>query len=236
MKLTHRQETFIRRLLDLCREYKGPIHYSTLAERIGVSPFTAYDMLRLLEEKGFVTSEYRIEAGKSTVGRSEIVFLPTQLTYNRFAELANGADLDNWENVKSQIMKRILAGDIRDRDLADELIARIPPDAPETLRYCFEVITLLILRLGKNTGRKILVERMPQILEWKESFSKSGLIILGGFILGLLATDNSLILERDQPILEYIQRYQSLVSEMEPRLANRLANNIYDMFSLVLKA
>ena len=236
MKLTHRQETFIRRLLDLCREYKGPIHYSTLAERIGVSPFTAYDMLRLLEEKGFVTSEYRIEAGKSTVGRSEIVFLPTQLTYNRFAELANGADLDNWENVKSQIMKRILAGDIRDRDLADELIARIPPDAPETLRYCFEVITLLILRLGKNTGRKILVERMPQILEWKESFSKSGLIILGGFILGLLATDNSLILERDQPILEYIQRYQSLVSEMEPRLANRLANNIYDMFSSVLKA
>ena len=236
MKLTHRQETFIRRLLDLCREYKGPIHYSTLAERIGVSPFTAYDMLRLLEEKGFVTSEYRIEAGKSTVGRSEIVFLPTQLTYNRFAELANGADLDNWENVKSQIMKRILAGDIRDRDLADELIARIPPDAPETLRYCFEVITLLILRLGKNTGRKILVERMPQILEWKESFSKSGLIILGGFILGLLASDNSLILERDQPILEYVQRYQSLVSEMEPRLANRLANNIYDMFSSVLKA
>jgi hypothetical protein len=71
---------------------------------------------------------------------------------------------------------------------------------------------------------------------WKESFSKSGLIILGGFILGLLASDNSLILERDQPILEYVQRYQSLVSEMEPRLANRLANNIYDMFSSVLKA
>jgi predicted ArsR family transcriptional regulator len=116
----------------LCREFKGPIHYSTLAERIGVSPFTAYDMLRLLEEKGFVTSEYRFVAGNSTVGRSEIVFLPTQLTYNRFAELANGADLDNWENVKSQIMKRILAGDICDRDLADELIARIPPDAPET--------------------------------------------------------------------------------------------------------
>ena len=236
MKLTHRQETFIRRLLDLCREYKRPIHYSTLAERIGVSPFTAYDMLRILEEKGFVTSEYRIEAGKSTVGRSEIVFLPTQLTYNRFAELANGADLDNWESVKSQIMKRILAGDIRDRDLADELIARIPPDAPETFRYCFEVITLLILRLGKNTGRKVLLERMPQMFGWKESFSKSGLIILGGFILGLLASDNSLILERDQPILEYVQRYQSLVSEMEPRLANRLANNIYDMFSSVLKA
>lgn len=236
MKLTHRQETFIIRLLDLCREFKGPIHYSTLAERVGVSPFTAYDMLRLLEAKGFVTSEYRIEVGKSTVGRSEIVFFPTQLTYDRFAELADGADLNDWENVKSQIMKRILADDLHDHELAAELIARIPPDAPEALRYCFEVITLLILRLGKNTGRKVLAERMSQILEWKKSFSKPGLIILGGFILGLLAIDNPLILERDQPILEYIQRYQSLVSEMEPRLANRLANNIYDMFSLVLKA
>ncbi len=236
MKLTHRQEIFIHRLLDLYRESKGPIHYSTLAERVGVSPFTAYDMLRLLEEKGFVTSEYRIEAGKCTVGRSEIVFLPTQLTYNRFAEMTDGANLNDWENVKSQIMKRILAGDIYDHQLADELIARIPPDAPETLRYCYEVITLLIMRLGKNTGRKVLLERMPQILEWKDSFTKSGLIILGGFIMGLLATDNSLVLERDLPILEYIQRYQSLVSKMEPRLANRLANNIYEMFSLVLKA
>ena len=236
MKLTHRQETFIVRLLDLCREFKGPIHYSILAERVGVSPFTAYDMLRLLEEKGFVTSEYRIEPGKSTVGRSEIVFLPTQLTYNRFAELANGADLSDWEEVKSKIMKRILDGDLQDHELAIELIARIPPDAPDSLRYCFEVITLLILRLGKNTGRKVLIERIPQMLEWKEAFSKSGLIILGGFILGLMATDNSLMLERDRPLLEYVQRYQALVSEMEPRLANRLANNIYDMFSLVRKA
>ncbi len=236
MNLTHRQETFIIRLLDLCREFKGPIHYSTLAESVGVSPFTAYDMLRLLEEKGFVTSEYRNEAGKSTVGRSKIVFRPTQLTYDRFAELANGADLNDWDNIKSQIMKRILAGNIHDHELANELIARIPPDAPETLRYCFEVITLLIVRLGKNTGRKVLVERMTQILEWKESFSKSGLIILGGFILGLLATDNSLILEREQPIFEYVQRYQSLVTKMEPQLVNRLAKNIYDMFSLVLQA
>ena len=235
MKLTHRQETFIIRLLDLCREFNGPIHYSTLAERVCVSPFTAYDMLRLLEEKGFVTSEYRIEARKSTVGRSEIVFLPTQLTYHRFAELADGANPNDLENVKSQIMKNLVS-DLRNHELADELIARIPPDAPETLRYCFEVITLLIMRLGKNTGRKVLHERMPQILGWKESFTKSGLIILGGFILGLLATDNSLNLERDQLILEYLQRYQSLVSEMEPRLANSLANNIFDMFSMVLKA
>jgi len=118
MKLTHRQETFFLRLLDLCRETNGPIHYSTLAEKVGVSPFTAYDMLRLLEEKGFVTSEYRVEPGRANVGRSEILFLPTQLTYDRFSELNIGADQSNWEEARNQILERIRADDVYDRTLA----------------------------------------------------------------------------------------------------------------------
>ena len=56
MKLTRRQEEFVVNLIDLNRELDGPIHYSTLAERLGVSPFTAYDMLCVLEEKGMVIS------------------------------------------------------------------------------------------------------------------------------------------------------------------------------------
>ena len=78
MKLTRRQETFIRNLMDLSRELQGPIHYSMLAERTGVSRITAYDMLRLLEEKGFVRSDYQLAEGKSGPGRSEIVFWPTE--------------------------------------------------------------------------------------------------------------------------------------------------------------
>ena len=54
MKLTRRQEEFIKNLVDLNQEFNGPIHYSVLAERLGVSPFTAYDMLCMLEEKGVV--------------------------------------------------------------------------------------------------------------------------------------------------------------------------------------
>lgn len=94
---------------------------------------------------------------------------------------------------------------------------------------------MLILRLCKNTGRLILVERMPQILRLKKTFTKSGLLILGGFILGLLATEDFLILEKEPAILEYVQLYQSLVSEMEPQVVNRLAKSINDIFSTVLK-
>ena len=70
MKLTHLQETFVQSLLDLYGELNGPIHYSVLANRIGVSPFTAYGLLRLLEKKGLVISQYRLDSDKLVVGRS----------------------------------------------------------------------------------------------------------------------------------------------------------------------
>ena len=235
MKLTGRQEYFIICLLDLYRMTGGPIHYSTLAERVGVSPFTAYDMLQNLKEKGFVTSSYRLEQEGKTVGRSEVVFSPTQLAYKRFADLETRTNFFDWEVLRIQIEKKILAGDVQSHELADELIARIPKDSPDSLRYCFAIITLLILRLYKNTGRLILVERMPQILRLKETFTKSGLLILGGFILGFLATEDYLILEKEPAILEYVQLYQSLVSEMEPRVVDRLAKSINDIFTTVLK-
>jgi DNA-binding PadR family transcriptional regulator len=236
MKLTRRQEIFIHRLLDLYRELKGPIHYSILAERVGVSPFTAYDMMRLLEEKGYVTSEYRTDSGKPSVGRSEVVFIPTALAQRLFEELSSGADLDNWDNVKTHVMERIRAGEFQDRIMAEEMLVHVPPEAPETLRFCFEVMTILVLRLGRDTGRRILTQRLPQFLEMKGAISRSGLLLLGGFVLGLLANENAVDLDRDKSIIEQVERYQGLVMEMEPRLCRRLGDGIKDMFALVLQS
>ncbi len=52
MELTRHQEDFIHKLLDFYCELHEPFHYSQLAERLGISPFIAYDMLRLFEKKG----------------------------------------------------------------------------------------------------------------------------------------------------------------------------------------
>ncbi len=87
MKLTRRQEAFMRKLLDVYREAQEPVHYSVLAGRLGVSPFTAYDMLRLLEEKGLVSSDYSRGTRKSGPGRSEVFFLPTPLAHRLVAEM-----------------------------------------------------------------------------------------------------------------------------------------------------
>jgi len=134
--------------------------------------------------------------------------------------------------VKSQILQKVRRGGIHDRELAETLLVRIPPDAPDSLRYCFEVMTLLILRLRQSPACKILTERMPQIRKWKDSFLKSGLISLAGWLMGLLAANNSKTREGDQSVPEYVQHYQSLIMDMEQSLVRRLANGLDEMFAL----
>lgn len=234
MHLTRRQETFIHRLLDLYRELNVPIHYSVLAERVGVSPFTAYDMLRLLEEKGLVISEYRVDSDKPVVGRSEVVFRPTERARQVFVELAGEADKGNWEEVKAQILENIQRGGVHDYALAEEMLARVPPDVPDILRYCIEVMTIVILRLSKGAGRRVLAEHLPQIMEWKGMVTPSDLLLLGGFVLGLLANEDKSDVEWNQLFLKHIQRYQSLVMNMEPHLCHRLSDSIKNVLAPIL--
>ena len=87
MELTRRQETFIYKLLDLYREIEDAVHYVLVAERLGVSKFTAYDMLRLLEKKGYVRSEYVLDPHRSGPGRSTVVFRPTEKAQALFHRL-----------------------------------------------------------------------------------------------------------------------------------------------------
>ena len=53
--LTHRQREFLNHFLDLYQEMEEPIHNTVLADRLGLGKVTAYEMLRLLEERGLHT-------------------------------------------------------------------------------------------------------------------------------------------------------------------------------------
>ena len=92
MKLTPRQRTFLEKLRDLYRERRGPVHYSAVAERLGVSKFSAYDMLRVLEKKGVAGSEYLLSTERSGPGRSQVVFFPMVFkpSENRSSAISTG--------------------------------------------------------------------------------------------------------------------------------------------------
>jgi DNA-binding PadR family transcriptional regulator len=211
MRLTHRQEDFIGKLIELYRELQGPIHYSSVANRLGVSEITAYDMLRLLEEKGLVSSQYELANEKSGPGRSKILFLPTPRAHRIMEDLA-GSDMDaGWEAIRERVLTRIREGDLEGEELTREVLARMPPEGLGSLRNCVEIMTVLALRLQRSDGRKLLLEYVQRILP-------------------TLAQENSDDPEWGFELLEHVKRFQSHVVDMEPKDRHQLAINLLEVF------
>jgi len=230
-KLTRRQQTFIRNLLDLYRELQGPIHYSALAERIGVSRITAYDMLRLLEDKGFVRSDYQLSADRSAPGRSTILYYPTEKAHQTFAQLAQEVNAPNWEALQESIIAMMGdAGRMQDeeKETTQEILERIPPEGSPSLRYCVEVVTIISLRLRNSPNLSILHDYRERILT-ADATNNSDFMLFGGFALGLLAAEQAGHPEWNLELLEHVRQCQRLVSTMAESERRRLISILQDL-------
>lgn len=241
MKLTRRQESFLRQILDLYHELNKPMHYSEIAERIGVSRFTAYDMLRLLEEKGLVTSDYQLAADKSGPGRSEVVFMPTERTRRLLDSLGGGGSGAEWEAWREQLLRHVHLGHLAlpEMDVVHELLARISGEEDEALRYCLEVISVIVLRLQRSAGRQLLLEFMPWIIPSTgldiDITAPQGWALLGGFALGILVQENAADHAWCKELLLHVQRCGDLAMAMTPAQRARLVailNDIHSSFQL----
>ena len=228
MKLTRRQEEFIHKLMDLYWEQRGPIHYSVLAERLRVSPFTAYDMLRLLEEKGQVTSQYQLDPEKSGPGRTVRVFMPSSeaLETARHLGLLN----TDWETFKQRILEKINKGDIKNPELAEEFLALVPPEGPQSLQYCTEVLTATALRLRHNPQRRQLVTYMDTLISEQEASSPATLCLLGGLAFGVLAEENSEDQDYIREIVDHIRKYKAAIQEMGDEERRQLTAYLQDLY------
>lgn len=231
MMLTRRQEEIIRKMLDLYHELQGPIHYSTLADRLGVSPFTAYDMLRLLEEKGFVSSEYQLAPDKTGPGRAVRVFQPTQLAQKLFQSLAEETGGADWEEVKQRILDKTRKGEIQERELMQEMLARIPSEGKSQVQYCVEVMTIVALRIRNIKGRILLKKFFPELLPDTKPARRTNLCLLGGFALGMLAIEDSSDREWEQQLLEHVQVYMDIVTKMDIRRCQLLGEKLTRVFA-----
>jgi len=187
MKLTRRQEEFIKNTIEMGKEFKGPIHYTQLADRLGVSPFTAYDMLRVLEKKGLVTSEYQLAADKSGPGRAERLFYPTPMAQERQRLMSQGAkealSLEG-EELKQFLLEKIETGEMPHGDADLEILARIPAIDQGKVSYCLEVITVMTLNLRYHEKYHLLTDHLTRILPDSAQANRKNLCLLGGFILG----------------------------------------------------
>ncbi|HHE71868.1 MAG TPA: hypothetical protein ENL34_06280 [Chloroflexi bacterium] len=223
MKLTGRQKAFLSQFLDLYQEAREPLHYTAVAERLGVSKITAYDMLRLLEEQGLVQSEYVLRGKGRGAGRSSIVFRPTPKARALFAELASGAsDLAQWKVVKARILEDLEAGKGGDyQELLKDLLARLP-ERQSPLLYAAEMVTAIILslqQLREDASAFGLSDRLRSLGLPEEA----GLAALGGLAVGLSFAEraNRRLVNL---LLSQVGRYQQLFSRLSPENLRRLSD------------
>jgi hypothetical protein len=232
MKLTRRQEEFIKKMLELSNEIEGPIHYSVLAERLGVSPFTAYDMLRLLEEKKLVTSEYHLASDKSGPGRAERVFYPTETAKARDKRLAveSGAVSLTGEELSRFILDKVRKGEFWEEELAAEVLARIPPDGTDEMRFCMEIMTVVAIRLRQAPGKDIFTPFLPEVFVDGDSDPRANLNLLAGFAFGILAQDGASDQVWIKILFEQLEQFVDIVIQLDPKDSHLLVEYLETVF------
>ena len=230
MKLTKRQEQFIENLIDLSQEIDGPIHYSMLAERLGVSPFTAYDMLRVLEEKGAVVSEYQVAEGKSGPGRAERLFFPVMKPQQRLLEKF-GAIPPDTEALKKFVLEKVRQGLIPEKKFEEAFLGRIPPEGPEHIRYCLEVMMVIGVRLRHHAGQQKYISYFNEILPSDGDISPANHCLLGGFAFGILAQEETDDHEWSSILLTHMLQYEEIVRKLSADECRLLADKLRKIFS-----
>lgn len=224
MKLTSRQRAFLDKLLDAYYSHRRqPIHYTTLARSLGVANSTAYEMLKLLEQKGYVASEYHLSDQRAGPGRSMVLFRPTIKALRLLRHLlGKDARHGDWESMKEKVLRRVMASGLPDDEqLLADLVAAIP-DSEDTLSYCGRVIAASILSVKSHFLNRVRGFSIFAEFEDAGETSLGALNLLPGFALGFACAlrRNPSWLSR---LAEYVERYQAYLHQMDEDARVRLA-------------
>ena len=145
-ELTLRQKAFLAKFLDVYQEVQEPVHYSAIAQRLGLNNSTAYDMLRLLQKKGMVSSHYATPKATAGPGRSTILFSPTTRAMES-PPAAESHGHERWEDFKERILVSLSRDTVDDHQaVLSELLAKIAELRTSVEQYA-EFMTALLLNL-----------------------------------------------------------------------------------------
>lgn len=227
MKLTGRQQQFLSKFLNLYREAQQPLHYSVVAQQLGVTPVTAYEMLRLLEERGLVTSNYAFQTPGSP-GRSSIVFFPTAKAAELLAQLPrDDSDQQEWEGATKRILQTMRQGHYQ--DLLEELLLRIP-ERKTPMLYVTEMIAAMLLHL-----RQLSEDAKSSLGEDMRALGLPGEIgfqALVGLAVGLNHVERA-NRRITSLLLTYTNRYQEFLVRLTTENKARISTFVQEMADLL---
>lgn len=231
-RLTRRQREFLSALIELHSTSAHGVHYSAVAEQLGVGKVTAYEMLRLLEGHGLVEAEYQRPSNRRGPGRSPVVFIPSPRAYAvlRGSSRSERA-LQEWESTKERILGTLRDYKARNYEpLFEEFVEHLH-DRRSRLTYLAEMVTAIVL--GLDTVRDEFEQRgLGGILESIGLPGEGGLRSLAGLGAGLSMFDQ-LNDRMTGALLAQAAKYQVALSEIGAEGRRRLAEFTQEVLEIV---
>ncbi|MCS7287011.1 MAG: hypothetical protein RMK30_08560 [Anaerolineae bacterium] len=215
--LTKRRQEFLKAVVELHSTTGEPVHYTKVAEVLGVSPWTAYDILTFLAEKGYLEVVHQVDRAEETPGRSKVKFKPTLLAFNAL----NSCSKKDWENIRMELFERLKEAELKGakaivKDTLGELSRVSNP-----LIFCAKLLLALILALW--TIRKA-AQTLFVVREVLTSFNttETALLLLAGLVLGYIWKSGKKELGKafNGHIVRYVNEVKRLGEEDREKLLN----------------
>lgn len=204
MALTRRKIEFLKTIKQLYESSRLPVHYVQVAQFLGISKWSAYEMLKKLEKDGLVSSQYKVNQREKYPGRAMILFAPTHL----LDKILSGKILDEPAREWRQIKERLLAmceGLKKDHtiELEKQLLAELP-GIGNPMFYSAYILTILVAQLHTLSDSSVrLIKKLAQ-----ESVNpESGLAMFTGAVVASVPKIASRVNPLPQ-LLSYIPGFQ----------------------------
>ncbi len=147
MSLTERRRQFLQQLVGLYQKTTCPVHYITLAKALGVSKWTAYDMLRELEKLGYLSRDYIHDHGGA--GRSQIVFVPTDKAVQLISLVyENRLVPAEWSEMERNMIGLLQELRHAEMGFAVSRLIETVSHTPNGITFCLSLLGLLTLFLS----------------------------------------------------------------------------------------
>lgn len=224
-KLTYRQKAFMAGLVDLYKDMQKPVHYGVVAKKLGLCGSTVYDMLRVLEKKGMVRSEYSLPKRATGPGRSNILFLPVAGAMDKF--LPKGADAGErreWKKVRMGILASLQGCAACDyRKLFGGMFEKASR-MQSPLAGSAQIIAGLLVSLKESKYDFTEQSEVGTLL--KSPASKVGMSTAAGVILGLSLADKN--------VRSFLGNYRDYMNKYMASLQNISDENLLALHEFAL--
>jgi predicted transcriptional regulator len=210
----------LQQLVDLYRKTELPVHYETLAEAVGVSKWTAYDVLKAVEKQGLVSRRYANNAKET--GRSQVMFVPTAKAEEVVAlSESKSFDQADWNTTLANITRMLK--ELKHTGINEALRKLLDETAHVNGRFTFCAYTAGLLVYLKNFSGKSEAKLRP--LMKKAPSKETGMTMMIGTVLA--TTIQKVNEELGREITELVSRFLGSI----PDLTGEEKEKLFDLLS-----